>query len=151
MRNRYVICSLLLAIFVASALWAQPPDHFELFQNIPDPFCNVPSGVTEIRYQLPMQSVVLLEVWSPDTTAVVRTLVYGVQAPGFYTILWDGADGGGADLPDGAYPYSLTATDPDNGDSLFYDMLLATIDCSVAAEPETWGGIKGMKAGVKKK
>jgi hypothetical protein len=95
-----------------------------------------------------MQSVVLLEVWSPDTTAVVCTLVYGVQAPGFYTLLWDGADGGGADLPDGAYPYSLTATDPDNGDSLFYDMLLATIDCPVGTEPETWGSIK---AGVKKK
>jgi len=148
MKTAVTIFAVVLAAGIAHTVCAQPPNHFEVFQNIPDPFCNVPSGVTEIRYQLPMQSAVLLEVWNPDTTAVIRTLVYGVQSAGFYTILWDGADGGGTDLPDGAYPYSLAATDPDNGDSLFYEMLTATINCAVSTEPGTWGGIK---AGVKKK
>jgi hypothetical protein len=143
MKTGFLVCAVALAVTISSAASAQPPDHFELLQNVPDPFC--PSGevgATDIRFQMPMRSAVLLEVWSADTTAVVRTLLHGLLDAGYHSVIWDGSDDGGADLPSGAYPYSMTATDPDSGDSLFYDMLTATIDCSVDIRPGTWGGIK---------
>lgn len=149
MKMGLTVLAMLLAVTVTSASLAQPPDHFELKQSTPDPFCPTSDGgITDIRFQLPVQSVVLLEVWSPDTTAVVRTLAYGVMAAGYHSILWDGTDDGGVDLTSGAYPYSMTATDPDSGDSLFYDMLTATIYCSVGTRPGTWGEIK---AGFRRK
>ena len=37
----------------------------------------------------------------------------------------------------------MTATDPDNGDSLFYDILVATIDCTVATEAANLGRDQG--------
>lgn len=122
---------------------AQPPGHFELLQNVPNPFC--PSdigGITDIRFALPQQSEVLLEVWNPDTTAVVRTLVQGALAAGYHSMAWDGSDDGGSDLVAGTYPYSLTAIDPDSGDTLFQNTLAATIDCTVASKTGTWGRIK---------
>ncbi len=120
-----------------------PPDHFELFQNLPDPFCPTSDGgVTDIRFILPVQAEVVLEVWNPDTTAVLRMLIHAALMAGYHSVLWDGTDGGGVDLTSGAYPYSLTATDPGTGDTLFYDILVASIDCMVASEPRTWGGIK---------
>ncbi len=135
------LLSVILAI--PSLIAAEQPDDFELLQNFPDPFCPTSDGgFTDIRFQLPVQSAVLLQVWNPDTTAVVRTLAHGVMPAGYHSIIWDGADDDGADLAYGAYPYSMTATDPQSGDSLFYDMLTATIDCTVAARPGTWGRIK---------
>jgi hypothetical protein len=143
MKPGSAVLAAILVLGIVYAVSAQPPDHFELFQNIPDPFCVTPDGgVTEIRFQLPMQSAVLLEVWNPDTTVVVRTLVNGVLMAGYHSLLWDGADDGGADLPPGSYPYSLTVTDPESGAPLFYDILVATIDCTVTTEPGTWGNIK---------
>jgi hypothetical protein len=146
MKTAMVVLSVVLALAmpcIAPADPPQPPDHFELFQNVFDPFCPaIDGGVTDIRFMLPQESEVLLEVWNPDTTAVVRTLIHAALMAGYHSILWDGTDDGGSDLPSGAYPYSMTATDPDTGDPLFYDMLVATIDCTVATEPGTWGRIK---------
>jgi hypothetical protein len=143
MNTCLAVFTILMAMAVSSVSLAQPPDHFELQQNLPDPFCpTIDGGSADVRFQLPVQSVVLLEVWAPDTTVVVRTLVYGVMAAGYHSVIWDGADEGGADLTSGAYPYSMTATAPVSGDSLFYDMLTATIDCPVDTRPGTWGWIK---------
>jgi hypothetical protein len=56
-----------------------PPNRFELRQNIPNPFCANPdvsgSSATEIDFALPQQAEIRLRVWSPDTTAIVRTLL----------------------------------------------------------------------------
>ena len=143
MRTVVALLSFLLAAAVLGTSIAQPPDHFELLQNDPDPFCPAGDvGATDIRLALPVASAIQLEVWSPDTSAVVRTLIHAFLPAGYHSITWDGTDGGGSDLASGAYPYSMTANDPDSGDSLFYDMLTATIDCEVATRPGTWGGIK---------
>ena len=143
MKSGIALLLVVLGVTISPVVIAQPPDHFELMQNVPDPFCPTDvGGVTDIRLMLPMQSRVLLKVWNPDTSAVLRTLADGVLAAGYYSFIWDGQDGGGQDLPAGAYPYSMAATDEDNGDSLFYDVLVATIDCSVASRPATWGAIK---------
>ena len=146
MKTGLILLALTLVLAIPCAAPAdppQPPDHFELFQNFPDPFCPTDDGgVTQIQFMMPQQAAVLLEIWSPDTTVVVRTLVHGVLPAGYHSIIWDGSDDDGVDLTSGAYPYSMTATDPDNGDSLFYDILVATIDCTVATRPGTWGGIK---------
>ena len=143
MKAGLVISIAVLAVTISSAVSAQPPDHFELLQNVPDPFCPASDGgVTDIRFELPQQARVLLEVWSPDTTAVLRTLVNGVLMTGYHSVLWDGQDDGGTDLPAGAYPYSMTATEPESDDSLFYDMLTATVDCGVPTKRGTWGEIK---------
>ena len=80
----------------------QPPDHFELFQNIFDPFCPTGGGgATDIRFMMPQQAAVLLEVWNPDTTVVLRTLVHGVLPAGYHSFIWDGTDDGGMDLRPG--------------------------------------------------
>jgi len=146
MRIPMVMLFVVLVLAMTSAVSAeppQPPDHFELMQNFPDPFCPTSDGgVTDIRFMLPRDAEVLLQVWNSDTTVVVRTLIHAVLMTGHHSILWDGTDDGGVDLISGAYPYSLTATDPDTGDSLFYDISVATIDCSVATQPGTWGEIK---------
>jgi hypothetical protein len=132
-----------LTLLVSMVTLAQPPDHFELFQNFPDPFCVLETGgVTEIRFMTPMSSRVLLEVWSPDTTVVLRTLNDGFLHPGYYTYIWDGRDGVGEILPEGLYPYSMTATDTDTGDSLYYDMLVATIECPQVLRATTFGRVK---------
>ena len=52
-----------------------------------------------------------LEVHAQDTGVVVRTIDGGLQS-GSATASWDGRDGAGRMLPEGAYRLVLTATDP---------------------------------------
>ena len=140
-RFMYVYLGVLV---VTCVLAAQPLGEFELKQNDPNPFCpSAQSGDTEIRFTLPLQCRILLQVWSCDTMVVVRTLFDGVYKAGGHATHWDGRDGQGVILSDGGYPYALTATDDGTGELLFYSMLVATIDCeSVSAQPATWGRIK---------
>jgi hypothetical protein len=115
-----------------------PPDSWMLLQNDPDPFC---PGVTSIRFAAPVAAEVHLVVLSTDGTTVLRELVHGALAAGLYTIAWDGLDAHGAQLPDGAYPYRLTALDASGG-TLFEDSKVATIACNVSAAAPTWSAIK---------
>jgi flagellar hook assembly protein FlgD len=78
---------------------------------------------------------------------VVRTIVNANLPAGYHTILWDGSDDGGTDLPAGAYPYSMNANDPDSGALLFHDILVATVDCTVATRVTSWGRIKAIFTG----
>jgi len=131
----------LLAIVVISLLAhrvdAQPPE-WELFQNEPNPFC----GETTIGFAVPQFAEIQLAVLSPDSTALVRTLVQGLLNPGFYTILWDQTDEKGAKVPDGIYPYHLVARIPELTGILFEEWMAATVDCDVPVFPESWGGVK---------
>jgi hypothetical protein len=147
------LCGCVFALLVVAAMPArgdvpgQPPDRFELRQNIPNPFCGNPevpgSSAAEIRYALPQRAEILLMVWSPDTTSTVRILVYGAQAAGFYTARWDGRDQDGFLVSDGDYPYSLVANEIDGGSVLFADTLTARVSCTTSAiENETWGAVK---------
>jgi hypothetical protein len=120
-----------------------PPTVFELGQNTPDPFCpGTAGGHTEIQMALPQEAAVLLEIWNTDTTLTLRTLVDGVLAAGYHSVVWDGRDGGGSVPPEGEYVYAMTATEVGTGDLLYYAALTATIDCTVRIQPIFWGKVK---------
>ena len=112
-----LIC--VLALFAAPAMLAsgmvpgQPPTEFQLGQNAPNPFCADPqvagSSATEIQFALPLRTEIRLTVWSPDTTTVVRTLVYGVLSAGYHSVWWDGRDTGGQLVADGRHVDEVVA------------------------------------------
>lgn len=83
---------------------AYQPAAFHLAQNYPNPF----NPETEIAYDLPRKSQVLLRIFS--TVGVeVRTLVQDNQGPGQYRIRWDGTNQWQQPVPSGIYIYRLEA------------------------------------------
>ena len=75
------------------------PDRFTLLQNYPNPF----NPSTTIRYSLPEQSDVLIEIYN-ILGQTVATLFDGNQQAGYHTITWQ-AD----DYPSGVYFARLEA------------------------------------------
>ena len=141
-RSRIALLGALLAFAIGAAASAQP--EWALNQNDPNPFCNDPGSrdVTIIAFALAESARVSLEVFDPDTTEVVKILVYGALNAGQHQVVWDGTDDGGDPLPEGSYPYVLTANDIDTGAILFEDALTATIFCPTLSDEESWGQIK---------
>ncbi len=92
----------------AAALANQPviPDRFSLAQNYPNPF----NPVTAISYGLPNQARVELAVYN-ILGRKVTTLVNETQAPGNYTVYWNGTTGFGNPAATGLYFYRLKAGD----------------------------------------
>ncbi len=78
---------------------AKLPERFLLEQNYPNPF----NPSTEIRYHLSARSRVSLKVYDA-LGREVETLVSGIEAPGRYTVRFDGAG-----LASGVYFYRLSA------------------------------------------
>ncbi len=74
-----------------------PADVLGFAQNFPNPF----SSATTIRYSLPQSMVIRLRVYDV-LGREVATLVNGRQAPGIYTVEFDGAS-----LPTGVYFYRI--------------------------------------------
>lgn len=64
---------------------------------------------------------------------------------GFYSVLWDGTNAGGAPVPDGDYPYMLTVTDGPGGPLLFEETRIASLRCPTALSPSTWGALKFLR------
>lgn len=147
MKRLLLVVSGLIVLLTVNMIHAQPPlPGWTLSQNDPNPFCNE-LGSTRIRYSLAQQSHALLRVWSPDTSAVVRVLVNRLQSPGFYEVVWDGRNTVGDLLPNGSYPYSLTATEVGGELVLFEHMLVASVSCaSGEISVETWSKIKALFA-----
>jgi hypothetical protein len=144
---RTILALMVLGLLIAAApAAAQPPPEWSLQQNDPNPFCNNP-GVTAIRFTAPQAAEVRLEIWSPDTTQVVRALVHGILNAGQYEVVWDGKDGMAALLPRDSYPYSLTAFDAFTGGFFFSDMRVAEISCVSPTVPDTWGRVKAIYRG----
>jgi hypothetical protein len=85
---------------------ADTPQKFELFQNYPNPF-NVE---TEIRYEIPQEEHVTVEVFNLLGQRV-RTLVEEDQEAGWYVVLWDGRDDVGQGVASGLYFCRLQAGD----------------------------------------
>ena len=87
---------------VEDTTWQSLPDGFYLGQNYPNPF----NSVTTIPYRLTtvhgQPTAVSLRVYNL-LGQKVRTLVDGLQKPGWYTLTWDGKDEHGMDLPSGIY------------------------------------------------
>lgn len=76
---------------------ADVPGAFQLEQNYPNPF----NPATQIRYTISQSGTVRLGVY--DTQGrLVHSLANRTQAPGTYTVSFDGAD-----LPSGTYLYRL--------------------------------------------
>ncbi len=84
------------------------PTVFSLAQNYPNPF----NAFTLIRYALPavssQQSAVGLKIYN-IAGQEIRTLVEEEQAPGYYSVSWDGRDGLGKEVSSGIYFYRLQA------------------------------------------
>jgi serine protease AprX len=81
-----------------------PPAHtFALDQNYPNPF----NGSTIIRYDIPEESPVILSVYSV-LGEKVRVLVDGMQSVNLYSVMWDGKNSNGHQLPSGVYFVSLS-------------------------------------------
>jgi M6 family metalloprotease-like protein len=84
------------------------PDHFSLSQNYPNPF----NPTTTISYQLPgvdryHTTLKIYNILGQE----VRALVDGEQAPGYYSVQWDGKDSSGGNLASGIYIYRIQAGD----------------------------------------
>jgi flagellar hook assembly protein FlgD len=140
LRAGVVLCSLI----AAASAWGQvgPPTQWELYQNDPNPFCADPSGWTQFGFAAPQRAYVVLSIFSPDSTAVVRTLMDGIGMAGRYTFLWDGRDGGGVRAPDGRYPYALVATDAETQAPVFTASKAATVLCITGEGTTTWSAAK---------
>jgi len=80
------------------------PTAYVLEAAHPNPF----NPATTIRYDLPFESIVKLEVFDV-MGRLVTTLVDGKQSAGFRAIRWNGSNNHGAELASGIYFYRLTA------------------------------------------
>lgn len=79
------------------------PRALRLAPGRPTPF----AASTAIAYELYTASRVRLTVFDAQGRAVRRLVDGAVQAPGPYTVLWDGRDDGGREVGAGAYFYRL--------------------------------------------
>jgi tetratricopeptide (TPR) repeat protein len=82
------------------------PQAYVLEQNYPNPF----NPATEIRFGVPRQSVVKLEVFNV-LGQVVKILVDEVKEAGYYRVMWDGRNSDSVPVPSGMYLYRLSALD----------------------------------------
>jgi hypothetical protein len=80
------------------------PDRISLTQNYPNPF----NPSTEIGFSLPQRSEVRLVIYNL-LGQEVRALLDQTFEPGRHSIMWDGRDNSGGNVPSGAYFYRLTA------------------------------------------
>jgi hypothetical protein len=85
----------------ASAL----PRVFALHGARPNPF----NPSTRIAYEVPQQAHIRLVVYNLIGQEVVR-LVDRVQAPGRYSVAWNGRNAGGTDVASGVYLYRMTTS-----------------------------------------
>ncbi len=135
-------------LFITMFCLCLPPSAFAecsgsvwcLDQNDPNPFCPETGG-TEIRLAVEQSSHVLLQVLSPDSASVSRTLIDGLLAAGLHSVVWDGRNDGGFVLPTGVYPYRMVAG---GEEVIFEDIKMATIDCQTAIQPTSWSRIKSL-------
>jgi hypothetical protein len=85
------------------------PTEFALRQNYPNPF----NPVTTLRYDLPTEAVVRLEIYNLQGK-LVRLLVNERQSEGSYVIRWNGFNDVGKPVPSGIYLYRIKATGLDS-------------------------------------
>ena len=81
------------------------PRAFTLGNARPNPF----NPSTTIAYKVPQQSHITLTVYNILGQEVVR-LVDQAQAPGRYTIVWNGTNALGQTVTSGVYLYRLTSS-----------------------------------------
>lgn len=82
------------------------PRSFELYQNYPNPF----NPSTTIAYDIPALSRVSVQVFNM-VGQLVTTLVDQEQAPGRYSIVWNGRTDKGGLAASGVYFYRINAVE----------------------------------------
>ncbi len=82
------------------------PTKFELHQNYPNPF----NPQTTIRYNLPNECLVTVEVFNIIGHRMRLLLNEQIQGPGTIQVVWDGHDDHGKMLSSGIYLYRITAS-----------------------------------------
>ena len=80
------------------------PDVFALHQNYPNPF----NPVTNIRFDVPEQSLVKMEIFN-ILGQRVKTLANQEMNAGFHSIQWNGSNDHGKPLSSGMYIYTINA------------------------------------------
>ena len=80
------------------------PTVFSLSQNYPNPF----NPTTTIKFQLPQQEKVVLEIYN-TLGEKVKTLVNEVRDPGFYRTIWNGTNNNNINVASGVYIYRIMA------------------------------------------
>ncbi len=133
-----------LVVVISTAVLAQFPmqQSFVLHQNDPNPFCPRAHTATCILFEMSEAPYATLEVWTPDTSAVLSSLIREYLAAGLHMVCWDGRDDSGQFVTDGMYPYIMTVADSLGGAIIFADTLIATVECRTACEGSTWGRLK---------
>ena len=81
------------------------PAEYQLYSNYPNPF----NPITNIKFDVPEFDYIEILIYNINGQ-IVKTLQSGNLAPGFYKIVWDGADDHGVSMPSGIYFYSMNAT-----------------------------------------
>lgn len=82
------------------------PENYCLSQNYPNPF----NPSTNIEFSLPEAGHVSLEIYNILGQQIRKLLDDDFDA-GQYSIIWDGENSSGLDVPSGTYFYKLTAND----------------------------------------
>ena len=83
------------------------PEEFAIKQNFPNPF----NPTTRIRYQLPEQSNVTIQIYD-IMGRIVRTLVTNQnELAGFHQLTWDATNNNGDPVSAGMYLYVIQAGD----------------------------------------
>ena len=82
------------------------PTEFSLSQNYPNPF----NARTEIRYALPVDSDVKLDVFNV-LGQKVATILDGKQKAGYHSITWNGTSSSGEPIATGLYMYKLVTSE----------------------------------------
>ncbi|RCK77532.1 MAG: Cell surface protein [Ignavibacteriae bacterium] len=80
------------------------PSSYNLEQNYPNPF----NPITTIKYQLPVESKVSLNIYNV-LGQEVKTLVDEVQETGFKSVEWNSTDNSGNFVSSGVYFYRMDA------------------------------------------
>ena len=78
------------------------PKAYKLCKNSPNPF----NPSTTIKYNLPVGSKTMISVYN-TLGQKVRTLINGHQNTGFQSVIWNGKNDAGQELPGGIYIYRI--------------------------------------------
>lgn len=81
------------------------PSLFALEQNYPNPF----NPQTEIRFCLPQNETVVLDIYNTLGRKVVTLIDNKNYSSGWHSASWDGRDANGSRVTSGVYYYKLTA------------------------------------------
>lgn len=79
-----------------------PSTTFSLFPNYPNPF----NPETQIRFYLEKGREVELKVYNP-LGQLIKSLITADLSPGYHSVVWDGTNGDGKQVPTGVYMYVL--------------------------------------------